>query len=212
MNKWEDMIGRKYGRLTVVCRAPKGIFDRVAVICECDCGNKKIIRAQDIRLGKANSCGCLRQEVTSKRFKKHGDSKKRLYSIWSGMRSRCFNENIKSHKNYGQRGISICKEWGNYKAFRSWAILNGYKDNLTIERINVNGDYTPENCTWVPFSLQGRNRRDTTRYLIGKDNKPLVEWCALFNVPLNRAHKRIYSGCEPFTVEELYKTIRREII
>jgi len=212
MKVWEEMIGKKYGRLTVIRKAPKGTKDRVALVCDCECGNQKIIRVGDIRSRKTKSCGCLRIEVTSKRFTKQGDTSKRLYSIWAGMKGRCSNKNIEEYKNYGGRGISVCEEWEDYPTFKSWAISSGYKSYLTIERVDVNGNYTSENCTWILSSLQNRNCRNTTRYTIGEENKPLVEWCEIFNVPLSRAHKRVYLGVEPFTVEELYKRIRSEVI
>jgi len=89
----------------------------------------------------------------------HGESRTRIYRIWKGMRERCFNPNRKPYKNYGGRGISVCEEWNSYLVFKDWAINHGYSDYLSIERIDVNGNYCPENCTWIPLEDQSKNRR-----------------------------------------------------
>jgi len=206
MSKRAELSGKRFGRLTVIKRVRLG-DSKGRWLCRCDCGNEKIILTDSLTRGAAKSCGCYRREVTSRTFKKHGSSNDRLYAIWLGIKDRCNNPNNLSYKNYGARGISVCKEWEFFSAFGEWAISNGYSDNLTIERVDCFGNYEPSNCTWIEKKFQSRNTRMTTQYTINGMKKPLIEWCEMFSVPLNRAHHRIYSGKEPFNVCEVFKAL-----
>ena len=176
-----DLTGKRYGRLTVIkeverIRYPSGIPDRMWE-CVCDCG--KIFRCNTGRLrsGNTKSCGCLRKEIASKKSYKHGGSKTKLYRIWDEMNGRCHCKSNKPLKNYGGRGISVCDEWRNdFSAFRLWAISNGYQEGLTIERVNNNGNYSPDNCKWIPRSDQPRNRRNCHLITYNGETKTLSEW------------------------------------
>ena len=129
-------------------------------LCKCDCGKYTVQCIGDLRAGKVKSCGCNRYEPLLKRNTIHGESKTRLYHIWRGIKTRCQNTNHGDYKNYGARGIEICNEWNNsYITFRNWALSNGYTDDLTIERKNVDGNYCPENCCWITKSEQVKNQR-----------------------------------------------------
>lgn len=168
MSKFTDLTGNKYGRLKVICRAKdilRGNRPRTAFECKCDCGTVKIIDAGDLKSGRINSCGCLKSEITSKRMGTHRLTKTRLHNIWTGMKTRCNNENQTSFERYGKRGIKVCEDWENFSDFYNWAVYNGYADNLTIDRIDNDKGYIPENCRWTNYTTQSRNQK------IRKNNK-----------------------------------------
>lgn len=138
MAKFEDLKGQKFGYWTVVERAENHPATRSAQwLCECECGTKKIIRASALKSGKSKSCGCHKNDYN----KIHGGKGTRLYECWRHMRYRCDNKNNQAYEMYGARGIKVCDEWQEFGAFRDWALENGYLDNLTLDRIDVNGNY-----------------------------------------------------------------------
>lgn len=158
MGKLIDLTGRQFGLLTV-CRRSKEKAVRVKWLCICQCGNKITVEGQHLRSGATISCGCYHKDELSKRIKKHGYSETRLYSIWHGMKCRCFTKNHIAYAYYGGRGISICDEWLDFMKFRKWALLNGYSDNLEIDRIDNALGYEPNNCRWVTHAENMKNLR-----------------------------------------------------
>lgn len=151
----KNVTGEIYGRLTITGDAPYRSKDR-RVYVQCICGNTKDVLLGDLRRGDTQSCGCYLQEQITK----HGDAHARLYKIYHGMLNRCYLKTTIHFHNYGGRGITVCDEWKeNYEVFRNWALNNGYQDNLTIDRKNVNGNYEPENCQWLSQHLQQRNKQ-----------------------------------------------------
>ena len=125
-------------------------------------------------------------------MKKHGLCHSRIYGIWNGIIQRCENPNRKAYSRYGGRGISVCKDWHDFQAFRDWALSNGYLDNLTIDRIDVNGNYEPTNCRWATPSEQSNNRRTNVIYEIDGVLHSLKEWSEIYGMPYKTVHARIH--------------------
>lgn len=177
MSKPEDLKGQKFGRLTAIKVVPERSNGNGAYWeCLCDCGKSVTVIASSLKRGNTRSCGCLHQEQlehidrSAINHKKHGAYAKqkqveRLYSVWKGMKNRCYQKNNSAYKYYGGRGIKMCEEWKNdYATFRNWAMKNGYNSNgsrgeCTIDRIDNNGNYEPSNCRFVSMSVQNMNKR-----------------------------------------------------
>lgn len=157
-----------FGRLTVMEKAgvknqgKKG--SKSLWLCKCDCGNEKIVLRNSLVSGNTHSCGCLEKETKETIHLKHGMAKTRIWSIWVNMKDRCERKSNKSFMYYGGKGIKVCDEWKkDFKSFYNWSMLNGYTDELTIDRINCQGDYEPNNCRWETMKKQVRNRSITKK-------------------------------------------------
>ena len=168
MGKVVDLVGEKFGLLTVVSRAENNKWNKARWNCVCECGNTTTVLSNYLRLGETKSCGCSTKLFVSESNTKHGHAKRhqkeRLFNVWITMRSRCNNKHDHTYKYYGGRGIKVCQEWSDYQVFRSWALANGYDDGAprgqcTIDRIDVNGNYEPSNCRWVDMVEQRKNQR-----------------------------------------------------
>ena len=195
MGKAPDLSGKVFGRLTVISQARIPGRKCSYWLCKCKCGNTKVIRGASLTRGHTKSCGCLHDEASSNRLTKqnktHGESKTRLYSIWSDMKKRCQNEKHWAYKNYGGRGITVCKEWQEFLPFYEWAMVNGYCENLTIDRIDNNGDYKPMNCRWVTRKIQGNNKSNNVICTYKGMEYTITQLSEKTGVPRNILYSRI---------------------
>ena len=195
MSNKVDLTGNRYGRLVVVKDSLRRKNSCVMWECLCDCGNTTYVITSHLKSGAIRSCGCLRKEENKVRLKTHGLSKSRLFRIWAGMISRCKNKTQSGYKNYGGRGISVCKEWNDsFSVFKDWAFAHGYNDNLTIERIDVNGNYCPENCKWITKAEQNNNTRQSHFVTIEGKTLTIKQWCDVYGISDKVVRCRIRRG------------------
>jgi hypothetical protein len=186
-----DLTKKKFGRLTVIGKTRKTSYGNSYWLCKCDCGNTKEVFGKSLINGDTKSCGCYRTEVHTK----HDFSHSRLYQCYKGMKRRCYNENFHQFHRYGGRGIKVCDEWlDDPEEFLSWALENGYRDDLTLDRIDNDGDYTPSNCRWASLKEQARNTSRSIYVEVDGESKPLGEWCEIYGVNRGTAYRRLRKG------------------
>ena len=183
MGNYIDLKGSRFGRLLVVEAIGKYKNGSTKWRCLCDCGNEACVSTGNLNSGSTMSCGCLRREITTSKNYKHGLSNKRIHSIWRGMKQRCENPKNISFQYYGLRGISICDEWSDdFKKFYDWSMNNGYSDNMSIDRINVYGNYEPCNCRWVNIDVQNNNRGNNHYLSIDGKTLTISQWSKISGV------------------------------
>ena len=201
-NKIVDKTNRRYGRLTVL-KQDKTKTDAIYWVCKCDCGNYKSIKSSELHPGRIKSCGCLREEVLKRQQEQtHGEAKTRLYSIWRGMKKRCYQPTSAGYKNYGGRGITVYEDWlCSYENFRDWAYENGYEDGLSLDRINVNENYTPSNCKFSTYYQQVNNKRTNRKITYKNIQLTVSQWCTLTEVPKTTFYRKIKELGEDAAVE-----------
>lgn len=194
--KPKDLIGKTFGRLTVIGRSSNDKRGKSRWECRCECGNIKTILADSLVSGKTKSCGCYRKETAPRNNPaKHGMSRTRLWTIWCGMKSRCYYPKNIAYKDYGGRGIRVCDEWlHDFVSFLNWSMKNGYAENLTIDRIDCNGNYDPSNCKWSTYEEQENNRRDTVFLSISGINLPVSEWARKVGISAATLRWRMKNG------------------
>lgn len=196
MGKFQDLTGQRFGRLTVIERAENRVQPNghccTQWLCKCDCGKEVVVSALNLKRGHTRSCGCL--------VKSHGVRYTRIYNVWCKIKSRCYNPKDIVFKHYGGRGIVMCEEWkNNPKAFFEWAIANGYDKNAkrgecTIDRIDVNGNYEPNNCRWATQKEQCNNKRNNYLITYNNETHTVAEWSRKINMHLNTLYARLYKG------------------
>ena len=187
VGKPKDITGKRFGKLVALKLDHIDIKSNGTVhywLCQCDCGNSKVIRKVDMMRGKIQSCGCFLKESVQERAIKHNYFNTKPYHVWHDIKQRCLNPNNKAYKNYGARGITICKEWENPKNFCEWAFNNGYKEGLSIDRIDVNGNYEPSNCRWVDMETQQRNKRTNNLLTIKDITHCITDWSNILGVSI----------------------------
>ena len=203
MAKGMELIGQKFGLLTVIEKSKQNSKRGRFWVCHCECGNtkEKPVRTSHLTKARVISCGCVSKYNRAHfgdRWKTHGCPNKKLYWVWSAMKGRCLNKSNKQYKDYGERGIDICVEWINYEHFYKWAIENGYKQGLTIDRLDNDKGYNPSNCRWADNFQQSQNRRSNHFVTHEGQTKTLAEWGRDFGIKENTLYTRLKRGHELF--------------
>lgn len=181
MPSYKDIVpGMKFGRLTVIelheIKEYGNFNKRFIFLCKCECGKTSTPDHRSLLTGGTVSCGCHRSEIFVKRNTTHGLTHCKLMKVWIGLRQRITNPNSRRFDSYGGRGINVCDEWSDFAVFSKWAIENGYAEGLSIDRIDNNGDYCPNNCRWTTDYVQSRNTRRNINYTINGVTKCLRDW------------------------------------
>lgn len=191
----EDRIGQRYGRLLVIARSPRSGGKRTYWDCVCDCGGEISPRSDALTSGRASSCGCLQREVasrTGKASRKHNFKGTKVYRAWSHMKGRCNDVNDARYRDYGGRGIKVCERWSDFENFL--ADMGEPQDGMTLERINTNLGYSPENCVWASLLDQNRNRRISVRVVTDNGLLPVKEYAKVEGISYGCARARAYRG------------------
>lgn len=197
-----DITSRKFGKLTAVefshaSRESSGAR-REHWICRCDCGNQTVVAKKNLLNGNTQSCGCSRVITNKERLTKHGGRDTKLYAVWSSMVARCYNENDASYAYYGGNGIIVCEQWRHdFESFRNWALSAGYEEGLTIDRIDVNGQYSPDNCRWADMVAQANNRSNTIYIEYNGERHTCAECARLLNMSYDTINNRYHAGMKP---------------
>lgn len=204
MSKVQNLVGLRFGILTVTERASNGKHGDAMWVCRCDCGNTLTVRAGDLRCGHTKSCKCMKEVWNSEKHKSHGLSKTRLHKIWCRMIDRCYNPNHSFYHRYGQRGIRICDEWrDDFQSFYNWSMANGYFDGLTIDRIDNDGNYCPENCRWITMLEQHQNTSDVHLVTVNGRTQNVTQWCNELGLKRSTVYQRLKRGWKPERALEL---------
>jgi hypothetical protein len=199
-----DLTGQRFGRLVVegYSHTKNG---KTHWVCKCDCGKRVTVISDSLRRGKTRSCGCYRDEVSSEVHKVHGMRQTRMYTIWKDMIKRTENPSEKSFKDYGGRGIKVCEEWRhNFQSFYDWAIKSGYNETLSIDRIDVNGNYGPNNCRWATQKTQCNGKRNNVRVKYNGETLTLQQWSERIGIKYYTLRNRLF--VLGWTVEEAFET------
>lgn len=205
----KDLAGKVFGRLTAVKPSGKYIDNKQVWKCYCECGNIVEVVGTSLTQGTTQSCGCLAIERVSETNTKHGMSQERIYNIWNGMMGRCYNQKAKFYNDYGGRGIYVCDEWYDVNNFVEWALVNGYNKKLTIDRIDVNGNYEPDNCRWITNKEQQNNKRNNVFIEYQGETKTLQQWSEILEINHTVIRNRLKRGWSLDRLFEKPKFIRK---
>jgi len=196
-----DITGQTFGNLTVIEYSGRDIYRNAQWRCKCACGGEAIASITHLRSGHTQSCGCINKQKIKNLKYSHGMAGTRLYNIWANMKQRCCDINLPSYKDYGGRGITVCKSWRqDFQAFYDWAMPNGYRETLSIDRIDNSKGYSPNNCRWVTMDIQAKNRRIRSTNKSGISGvaykKSINKWIAGISINGKQVHIGSYSTKE----------------
>ena len=194
MTAFIDLTGKRFGHLTVISRAENSKTGKTRWNCVCDCGKHTVSYTESIRRGRTISCGCEGHRRSAAARRKHGENKTKLHNEWQTIRSRCRGDDAHRKKYYKDRGITVCDEWNEYTKFRDWALANGYKEGLQIDRIDNDKGYCPENCRWVTRKRNMRNTRKTIIVTYHGKTQPLIDFAEEYGVDRKLAWQRYKKG------------------
>jgi hypothetical protein len=196
MSQLIDLTGKKFGRLAVIQKENSEKGKSVKWLCQCECGNFVSVQGGSLKAGKTKSCGCYNREVATKLCKErstHNLSRTPFYIAWLNMKARCENTNKKEYKHYGGRGIKVCDKWKNFEIFYE-DMYSSYKRGLTLDRIDVNGNYCKENCRWITIQEQSNNKRSNIMFTIEEHTDNLKNLCTIYNINYYTAYGRLLKG------------------
>ena len=194
---YKDLTGMKFGEWNVISRGHTDKSKKIHWLCECSCGNRSEVSANSLLSGNSTKCIECSAKEKAKKCIKHGKSKDRIYNIYRGMKSRCLNKNNYSYSHYGERGIKVCDEWlgeTGFKNFYDWAMNHGYSDELSIDRINVDGNYDPNNCRWATKDEQQCNKTNSILIEYKGEKKTVAEWAKIYGINYYTLLSRIKSN------------------
>lgn len=208
MRNMKDLSGMRFGKLTAIEPIGKDAHGGYVWRCVCDCGNEHIVRSGKLICGNVTSCGCVRRKRCGDRFRTHGCGRTKLYKVWKSMRDRCLNPKNRAYISYGGRGITVCSEWNNsYESFRDWALSNGYSGGLSIDRVNNDKGYYPENCRWATSAQQANNKRNNKEIEYNGETHTISEWERILGFKKSSLNARLRMG---WSVERALTTPLRE--
>lgn len=189
-----DLKGKRFHKLLVIEKV-ENQKHKTMWKCQCDCGNTTLVLTGNLNSNRVKSCGCLKNEKLIERSITHNQRHTNLYEVWKTMKQRCFNPNNNAYKNYGGRGITMCDDWKiNFISFYKWSTDNGYNKGLTIDRIDNNGNYCPENCRWTDRRTQANNSRWNKHIVINGKDDTLANWLRFYNINYDKYYRRIKRG------------------
>lgn len=192
MGRYIDLTGEQFGRLRVLGREGMNKHHQLTWMCECECGNRKVALGMLLRNGDVQSCGCLHKDAMSETFKTHGKSGTPIYAIWRSMMQRCFDKGSQAYHRYGGRGISVCERWQSFENF--YADMGERPDGTSLERLDNDGDYNPENVIWADAKAQANNRRSNVVIEYNGEKKTMQQWADQLGVKIGTLWMRFNRG------------------
>lgn len=205
MAKIKDLSGHKFGYLEVISITDERKHGKVVWLCKCACGKYTKVTSNNLQNGSTVSCGCYNRKILKQSRTTHGMHDSRIYNIYICMKERCYNSKATSYMDYGGRGIKVCDEWlgiNGFTNFVNWAFSNGYDDNLTIDRINVNDDYKPSNCRWVTRKIQNNNTRKNRIIEYNGESHSVSRWAEITGIKRSTLATRLNKG---LPLEDVFK-------